>query len=101
MPLYPPANGRQVWPVAYEAWGRAGPQADNLLTTLLGAARRRAHRRGRDIGNELQRWRAHIDGALMRVVAMQIASSASGLPGRRPYRPRPIDITAIEAETKV
>ena len=98
---YPPAGGRAVWPVAYESWGRAGVAAENLLVRLATVARRRAHRRGRACGQELLRWRAKIDAMLQKAVVAQLASARFGLPGRRPYRRRPLDLAALEAQTPV
>ena len=94
---YPAAGGREVWPVTYEVFGRAGDQAERLLCFLAAAARRRAHRRGRAAGQELQRWRARIDATLQRGVAAQLLAARVGMPGRRPFRRAPIDVTAIEA----
>ena len=98
---YPSAAGRSVWPVAYETWGRAGAAAETLLVNLAAAARRRAHRRGRACGQELARWRARIDGTLQRAVVAQLAAARYGLPGRRPYRARPLDLASLEANTPV
>ena len=98
---YPPAGGRSVWPVAYESWGRAGADAERLLMHLVATARRRAHRRGRASGQELARWRARIDGVLQRGVVAQLVAARQGLPGRRPYRPRPLDLSALEAGSPV
>ena len=98
---YPAAGGRQVWPVAYEVYGRAGEQAEQLLELLAAAARRRAHRRGKAAGQELQRWRARLDAVLQRAVAAQVLSARVGLPGRRLFRRKPLDITAIEAAALV
>jgi hypothetical protein len=98
---YPPANGRQVWPVTHETWGRLGPAAEQLLQACASAAARRAHRRGKVSGGELRRWRARLDGCLQRAVAMQQASAARGLPGRRPVRARPLDLHALEASCDV
>ena len=94
---YPAAGGRAVWPVAYEVFGRAGDQAEHLLGFLAAVARRRAYRRGRSAGQELQRWRARIDAALQKAVAAQLLAARVGLPGRRLVRRRPVDLTAIEA----
>ena len=93
---YPTNGGRSVWPVVYEAYGRAGPDAEYLLQLLVASFRRRAHRRGRASGQELQRWRARLDATLHRGVAAQLVAARLGLPGRRPFRRRPLDVTAIE-----
>ena len=98
---YPPAGGRQVWPVAHETWGRLGPAAEQLLQLCASAAARRAHRRGRVSGGELRRWRARLDGCLQRAVAMQQAAAVRGLPGKRPVRVRPLDLHAFEASADV
>jgi hypothetical protein len=98
---YPPAGGRQVWPVAHETWGRLGPAAEQLLQLCASAAARRAHRRGKVSGGELRRWRARLDGCLQRAVAMQQASAVRGLPGKRPVRVRPLDLHALEASADV
>ena len=98
---YPAAAGRSVWPVSYESWGRAGKAAESLLVSFAIAARHRAHRRGRACGQELLRWRARIDAALQKAVVAQIAAARHGLPGRRPYRARPLDLAALEACTPV
>jgi hypothetical protein len=98
---YPAANGREVWPVAHETWGRLGPAAEQLLQLCASAAARRAHRRGKVSGGELKRWRARLDGCLQRSVAMQQASATRGLPGRRPVRARPLDLHAFEASCDV
>ena len=88
-------------PVAYETWGRAGEVAEQLLVDLASAARRRAHRRGRSSGQELPRWRARLDGVLQRSIAAQLVAARVGLPGRRVFRPRPLDLAAVEAGTPV
>ena len=98
---YPAAAGRSVWPVSYETWGRAGEAAETLLVSLAAAARHRAHRRGRACGQELARWRARIDGTLQRAVVAQLAAAHHGLPGRRAYRARPLDLASLEASTPV
>jgi hypothetical protein len=98
---YPPAGGRQVWPVAHETWGRLGPAAEQLLQLCASAAARRAHRRGKVSGGELRRWRARLDGCLQRAVAMQQAAAVRGLPGKRPVRARPLDMHAFEASADV
>ena len=98
---YPAMGGRSVVPIAYETWGRAGAAAELLLVQLVAAARRRAHRRGRSTGQELLRWRARIDGVLQRGVAAQLAAAQFGLPGKRPYRQRPLDLSALEAGSMV
>jgi len=98
---YPATNGRSVWPVAHESWGRLGPAAEQLLQACSAAARRRAHRRGRISGGELRRWRARLDGTLQRGIAAQLISSRLGLPGRRPHRSRPLDLCTIEASCAV
>ena len=94
---YPPAGGRSVWPIVYESWGRASAGAESLLLHLVAAARRRAHRRGRTGGHEISRWRARIDGVLQRGVVARLAAARHGLPGKRPYRQRPLDLSALEA----
>ena len=98
---YPPAGGRRVWPVIYETRGRAGLRAEELLQQLAAVARRRAHRRGRAVGQELQRWRARLDGSLQRGIAAQLVASRLGMPGRRLHSRRPLDLAALEAGTPV
>ena len=98
---YPAAGGRRIWPVAYETWGRAGEEAEQLLVALAAAARRRAHRRGRLVRSELARWRARIDGVLHRGIALQLHAAAAGLPGKRPWPRRPADLRVLEASTVV
>ena len=94
---YPQSGGRRVWPVIYEAFGRAGDAAEQLLQILAAAYRRRAHRRGRACGMEIQRWRARLDATLQRGIAAQLVSARLGLPGRRTFRRRPLDMAAVEA----
>ena len=98
---YPAASGKSVWPVVHETWGRLGTLAELFLQTCAAAARRRAHRRGRVSGGELRRWRAKLDGALQRAVALQLVAARRGLPGRRPHRRRPLDLEVLEASVPV
>ena len=93
---YPATAGRSVWPVAYETFGRAGPDAERLLGTLAAAAKRNANSCGREPGRELQRWRATIDGTLLRGVAAQIHAAQYSLPGRRTQRRLAVDAAALE-----
>ena len=98
---YPARSGRCIWPVAHETWGRLGIRAELLLQTCAAAASRHAHRRGKVCGGELRRWRARLDGALQRSIAMQLAAVRRGLPGRRPQRRRPLDLHSLEASVEV
>ena len=98
---YPSASGRHVIPVAHETWGRLGSQAEQFLDTCASAAQRRAHRRCRVSGGEGRRWRARLDGALHRAVAMQQASGQRGLPGRRRQRQRPLDLSSLDMSCDV
>ena len=85
---YPAAAGRCVWPIAHETWGRLGHHAEAFLQMCASAATRREFRRGRLPGNNLARWRAQLDAALHRAVAMQLAVARSGMPGKKPHRSR-------------
>ena len=98
---YPSRAGRCIWPVIHETWDRLGEDAEQLLQLCAAAGRRYSHRRGRACGQELASWRARLDGTLQRAVCMQHASCMRGLPGRKQYRPRPLDLAALEAGTPV
>ena len=97
---YPGVAGAVVWLLAHESWGRLGCRAEDLLTAAAAAAARRAMRRGRVAGSELRRWRARLDGALQRGTAEQLHSAKHGLPGRRPARRRPADLTLLEVSCR-
>ena len=94
---YPPKGGRSVIPMVHETWGRLGDEAESRLATWVAAAKRRAYRRGRQAGDLLPAWRQRLDGSLHRSIAIQIAAATCGLPGRKAYRPKPEDLTALEA----
>ena len=98
---YPKAKGRDIIPVIHESWGRIGAEGDICLETLAAAARRRAHRRGRDSTTTLSRWREKLDGTLHKAVAVQLAAATHGLPGKRPYRRAPADLAGLEAGAAV
>ena len=98
---YPAASGRHIWPVVHETWGRLGSQGELFLRCCAAAARRHGRRRGKVTGGELRRWRARLDGALQRAVAMQKAAASRGLPGRRPHRRRPLDLELLEVGAAV
>ena len=94
---YPAANGRSIWPISHETWGRLGDHAEELLSVCAAAASRRAARRGRVAGGILRRWRAQLDARLHRAVAAQLAAARLGLPGRARRRVSPLDINFLEA----
>ena len=95
---YPSASGRSVLPVAHETWGRLGEEAESLLLACAAAASRRAWRFGRLPGNPLRRWRAQLDAALHRGVAMQLAVARHGLPGRPCIKQAPADLAILESQ---
>ena len=60
-------------------------------------AAKRAYRRGRAVGNNLQRWRAQLDASLHRSIAAQLVAARHGLPGKRARRRAPADRDELEA----
>ena len=97
---YPAVPGAAVWPLVHETWGRLGDRAEELLAIAAAASARRAMRRGRVPGNELRRWRARLDGILQRGAADQLHGAKHGLPGKRPCRRRPLDLSQLEASCR-
>ena len=94
---YPARGGRCMRPVVHETWGRLGAAAEDFLQYCSAAAVRRSHRRGRNAGNCLRRWRAQLDAALMRGIAAQLSSARFGVPGRARKRRRPEQAGQLEA----
>ena len=93
---YPSSQGRDIIAVVHETWGRLGMEAETFLERLAAAARRRSLRRRQNASAALVRWRERLDGTLHLAVATQLAAALHGLPGKRPYRRTPVDLSCME-----
>ena len=85
---YPPAGGRRVTTFAVETWGRLGPEAEQVIQQLAGAARRRDQQRDRLAVNRVPKWRALIDATNQRSIARRLLGAFLGTDGK-PWRPPP------------
>ena len=94
---YPPCGGRVVVPLAHEAFGRLGLQAEDMLEKCAAVAARRAHRQGLLPRRVLRDWRARLDATLARGLAAQLHQAHHGTPGQPIVRRRRLDCSDAEA----
>ena len=81
---YPPRGGREMIPMAIEAYGRWGEIGLQTLRALAGAANDEVEMRGgeRDAQATMRRWLAETDLALIRGMARAIREATEGPEGR-------------------